>query len=89
MTLASINSLLLDISKAFDKAWHGVTFKLHQNGTSVDIINVLQDFLHNRKQRVVLNGHCLSWADVSAGVLKGSVLESFFLYIYIYFIDLS
>ena len=31
-------------------------FKLRQNGISADIINILQDFLHDRKQRVVLNG---------------------------------
>ena len=42
--------------------WHDglIFFKQRQNGISEDIINILQDFLHNRKQRVVLNGHCSS-----------------------------
>ena len=50
--------IFLDISKAFDKVWHdGLIFKLHQNRVSRDIINISQDFLRNRKQRVVLNSH--------------------------------
>ena len=53
--------IFLDISKAFDKVWHGsLIFKLRQNGISGDIINILQEFLRNRKQRVVLNGQCSS-----------------------------
>ena len=70
-----VRGIFLDISKAFGKVWHdGLIFKLHQNGINRDIINILQDFLRNRKQRVVLNGQCSSWADVNAGVLQVSVL---------------
>ena len=66
----------LDISKAFDKVWHdGLIFKLRHNGISGDIINILRDFLCNRKQRVVLNDQCSSWADVNACVPQGSILE--------------
>ena len=49
-------------------------FKLRQNGISEDIMNILQNFLRNRKQRVALNGQCSSWADVNAGVPQGSIL---------------
>ena len=56
-----VRGIFLDFSKAFDKVWHNVLiFKLRQNGVSGDIINILRDFLCNRKQRVVLNGHCSS-----------------------------
>ena len=49
--------VFLDISKTFDKVWHdGLLFKLKQNATSGNFLNVITDFLYQRKQRVVLNG---------------------------------
>ena len=58
-------------------------FKLRQNGISGDIMNILQDFLRNRKQRVALNGQCSSWADVNADVPQGSILGPLLFLIYI------
>ena len=79
-----VRGIFLNISKAFDKVWHeGLIFKLRQIGISGDIINILQDFLRNRKQRVVLNGQCSSWADVNAGFLQGSILGLLLFLIYI------
>ena len=50
-------NVFLDISNAFDKVWHdGLIFKLKQNGISGNLLNLLSNFLRNRKQRVVLNG---------------------------------
>ena len=57
-------------------------FKLRQNGISGDIMNILQDFLRNRKQRVALNGQCSSWADVNADVPQGSILGPLLFLIY-------
>ena len=52
-----IRGVFLDISKAFDKVWHeGLVFKLKQNGISGNLLNIFEDFLRNRKQKVVLNG---------------------------------
>ena len=49
--------VFLDLSKAFDKVWHeGLLFKLKQNGVSGNLLNVITDFLYQRKQRVVSNG---------------------------------
>ena len=68
-----VRSVFLDISKAFYKVWHeGIIFKLKQNGISGDLLNILTDFLSNRKQRVVLNGQVSTWTSVNAGVPQGS-----------------
>ena len=53
----------LDISKAFDKVWHeGLLFKLEYIGISGNLPSLLESFLSNRFQRVVLNGQCCSWS---------------------------
>ena len=63
-----VRGVFLDISKAFDKVWHeGLIFKLKQNGISGNLLNLLCDFLRNRKQRVLLNGQVSDWSDVTAG----------------------
>ena len=63
-----IRAAFLDISKAFDKAWHdGLLFKLNQNGISGSLLKLFEDYLHERKQRVVLNGF-YSDSSIESGV---------------------
>ena len=79
-----VRSVFIDIFTAFNKVWHdGIIFKLKQNGTSGNLLNLLSNFLRNRKQRVVLNGKTSSWADVNAGVPQGSILGPLPFLIYI------
>ena len=75
---------MLDTSKAFDEVWHnGLIFKLKKNGISGNLLNLLSNFLRNKKQRVVLTGETFSWADVNAGVPQGSILCPLLFLIYI------
>ena len=51
-----VRTVFLDISRAFDKVWHdGLIFKLEQNGITGNLLRLLQNYLSNIKQRVVLN----------------------------------
>ena len=64
-----VRGVFLDISKAFDRVWHkGLLFKLKSNGIEGNLYNLLQSFLCDRFQRVVLNGQNSKWEKISAGV---------------------
>ena len=79
-----VRSVFLDMSKDFDKIWHeGVIFKLQKNGILDDLLNILSDFLRNRKQRVMLNGQSSSWTNFNAGAPQGSILGPLLFLIYI------
>ena len=55
-----IRGVFLKMLDAFDKVWHeGLVFKLKRNWISGSLLNVLEDFIRNRKQRFVLNGHLI------------------------------
>ena len=58
-------------------------YKLQQNGISGELLNILVDFLKNRKQRVVLNSQSSNWRNVKAGVPQGSIMEPLLFLIYI------
>ena len=50
-------AVFLDISKAFDKVWYeGLVFKLKSVGISGNLLTLMESFLSERYQRVLLNG---------------------------------
>ena len=79
-----VRAVFLDISKAFDKVWHeGLLFKLQQNGISGSLLNLFQNYLNDRKQRVVLNGSFSEFTSIESGVPQGSIIGPLLFLIYI------
>ena len=79
-----VRGIFLDISIAFDKVWHDrLIFKLHQNGIHGKMINILEDFLSNKKRKVILNCQSLSWVDICTGAPQRFILGPFLCLIYI------
>ena len=71
-----MRGVFLDISKAFDEVWHkGLIYKLKQNGISGKLLNLIVDFLSNRKERVVL----------MENILHGLILKLEFLKVHYFF----
>ena len=79
-----VRAVFLGISKAFDKVWHdGLLFKLNQNGISGGLLKLFENYLHNRKQRVVLNGSYSNYSSIESEVPQGSVLGPLLFLVYI------
>lgn len=67
--------LLLDLSKAFDCLPHSLIIaKLEAYGVSSSALNLLADYLSNRKQRVKVGGAVSKFDDILKGVPQGSIL---------------
>ena len=65
----------LDFSAAFDRVNHeALIFKLKQLGVGGAFLNIIIEFLANRKQRVVVDGKFSDYRNVISGVPQGSVL---------------
>ena len=71
-----VRGIFLDLSKALDKIWHENRLnKIKNNGTNRKSLQLIESFLHNRRQRVILNGQSSSWLLMRAG---GSILGLLF-----------
>ena len=68
-------AVALDISKAFERAWHaGLIYKLKSYCISGQIFDLFSSFLSNRRLGGVLNGNSAQKYPFNAGVPQGSIL---------------
>ena len=85
-----VDVIYLDFQKAFDKVPHQrLLLKLKSHGMGNSIINWIEQWLTDRRQRVVVDGEVSCWKSVLSGVPQGSVLGTILFLVYRYIDDLE
>ena len=79
-----VDVIHLDFQKAFDKVPHQrLILKLKSHGMGNSTINWIEQWLTDRRQRVVIDGEVSSWKLGLSGVPQGSVLGPILFLVYI------
>lgn len=76
--------IFIDFSKAFDVLNHKILLqKLNRYGVRGTPLALLESYLNNRKQCVVIDGQCSSFRNIRTGVPQGSILGPLLFNVYI------
>ena len=79
-----VDAVFLDFAKAFHCMNHKILLlKLCNFGISGLLLAWCGDYLLNHKQRVVVDGKCPSWLNITSAVPQGSILGPLFFVIFI------
>ena len=79
-----VDVINLDFQKAFDKVPHQrLLFKLKSHGMGNSLIHSIEQWLTDRRQRVVVDGEVSSWKSILSGVPQGSLLGPILFLVYI------
>ena len=77
-----IDSILLDLTKAFDRVPHMHLYsKLSYYGINGNTLKWIKNFLQGRTQQVIVEGHHSNSISVTTGVPQGTVLAPLLSYI--------
>ena len=81
---SAVDVIYLDFQKAFDQVPHQrIILKLKLHGMGNSIIKWIEQWLTDRKKRVVVDGEASNWKSVSSGVPQGSVVGPILFLVYI------
>ena len=70
----NVGTILMDLSKAYDCIPHDLLIaKLEAYGLDKISLNILFDYLNNRKQRTKIGCSFSSWHDIITGIPQGSI----------------
>ena len=68
-----VRRVFLGLSKAFNKLCHdGILYKLRRMGICGKYFGLIDSFLSDRLQRVLLNGQTSKWLQIKADIQQGS-----------------
>ena len=71
----NVDCIYMDFQKAFDKVPHKrMISKLKSYGIEDPILSWIENYLADRKQKVIIHGKSSEWKDVTSGIPQGSVL---------------